>query len=871
MHWPFFGKHRRWEQRMEAEMRFHVESQIAAYIRHGISPAEAELRARREFGPVELAKDECRDEAGYQLLERLSRNLRLALHGLGKNPGFAAAAIVTLALGIGANTAMFSVVKAVLLNPLPYPDSQRLAWIAEGNEAGRPMQVAQANFKDWLRENHSCSQLAAFGEGPVNAGGGETPVRTFGAYVSQDFFDVMGVQPAIGRSFDSSEQRFRAAGTVILGDALWHQAYGGDRAILGRKIKLMGQPFIVIGVMPPGFDYPDRSEVWIAAGAFFDFPSRTAHNFRVVGRLRPGITMEQAQADFSRISRRLKQQYPSPFMARDASVIPLDRQIAGEARPALLMLFGAVGFLLLIICVNVASLLMVRITTRVREMSVRVALGAGQSHLIWQMLSESMVLGAAGGALGLLLAYWSMGLLHVLLPADLPRLEFIRIDIGVVVFAFALSALTGLLFGLLPAWRASHLNINEALKAASRSVPIGRGAQRAQATLVVSEVCLSLVLVSGAALFGNSFWKLRSTSPGFAADHVLAANVSFTTPTRDSGFDRLSPMFTGLLEQLRALPGTESAALVKDLPLDGSTRDGHFNLENGLQDSGKADAVYRIVSPGYLTAMRIPLLRGRDLADSDTRNSLPVVLISAKMARMYWPTEDPIGRRIWFDSFSPKEQWLTIVGIVGDVHGSALTKPTEPTAYVTHSQVPVPSQLLDENFVLRTTGDPSTLVAAVRERIRSADREAAMKFETMDEVLSRSLARQRFQMQVLGGFAMLALVLAAIGLYGVLSYTVTSNRAGIAIRMALGAHSGTIFRMITARALRLAALGVMIGLAGCFAVRNLLSRFLFGIGPTDPATLSVATVVLLIAALAASWFPARRAMRVDPMTVLHED
>ena len=870
MHWPHFGK-RRWEKRMEAEMRFHVESQIAEYIRRGMAPAEAEVWARREFGPVELAKDECRDEAGFQWLEWLSRDLSLALHGLGKSRGFATAAILTLALGIGANTAMFSVVKAVLLNPLAYPDSERLAWIAEVNDAGHPMQVAQANFKDWQRENHSCSHIAAFGEGPVNAGGGGPPVRTFGAYVSQDFFDVMGVQPAIGRSFDSSEQRFRAAGTVILGDALWHQAYGGDRQILGRKIKLMGQPFTVIGVMPPGFDYPDRSELWIAAGAFFDFPSRTAHNFRVVGRLRPGVTMEQAQADFARISRRLKQQYPSPFMARDASVIPLDRQIAGEARPALLVLFGAVGFLLLIVCVNVASLLMVRVTSRVREISVRVALGAGQSHLIWQMLSESMVLGAAGGALGLLLAFWSMGLLHVLLPADLPRFEFIRIDVGVVVFAFTLSALTGLLFGLLPGWRAARLNINEALKAASRSAPIGRGAHRAQAALVVSEVCLSLVLVAGAGLLANSFWKLRSTNPGFAAAHILAANVSFTAPTRETGFDRLSPMFTGLLEQLRALPGTESAALVKDLPLDGFTRDGHFNLENRPQDSGKADALYRIVSPGYLTAMRIPLLRGRDLTDSDSRNSLPVVLISAKMARLYWPNEDPIGRRIWFDSFSPREQWLTIVGIVGDVHGSALTKPAEPAAYVTHTQVPLPQQLLDENFVLRTTRDPSTLAAAVRERIRSADREAAMKFETMDEVLGRSIARQRFQMQVLGGFAMLALVLAAIGLYGVLSYTVTNNRAGIAIRMALGARSGTIFRMITARALRLAGLGVMIGLAGCFAVRNLLSGFLFGIGPADPATLSVASAVLLLAALAASWLPARRAMRVDPMIVLHED
>ncbi|HML16601.1 MAG TPA: ABC transporter permease [Bryobacteraceae bacterium] len=803
------------------------------------------------FGPLDL-------------LRRATRSLRRA-------PALSLISVLTVALGVGAGTSLFSVVKAVLLNPLPYPDPGRLAWIAEVNEAGRPMQVAQANFKDWQRENRSFSLLAAFSEGPVNAGGGDNPVRTFGAEVTGDFFSVMGVQPAIGRTFDPAEQSFRAAGTVILGNALWHRAYGGDPAVLGRSVKLMGQPFTVIGVMPPGFDYPDHSEVWVAAGAFFDFPSRTAHNFRAVGRLRPGVTMERAQADVGAISRRLKQQYPSPFMAKDAVVVPLDREIAGEARPALLLLFGAVGFLLLIVCVNVANLLMVRITTRVREISVRVALGAGRAHLFRQMLAESLVLAAAGGALGLLVAYWSMDLLRILLPGDLPRADDIRIDRGVVAFALAISALTGFLFGVLPAWRASRLNLNDALKAASRSATAGRHAHRAQAALVISEVCLSLVLVAGAGLLANSFWKLRSVNPGFTADHVLAANASFTTPSRDSGFDRLSPMFRELLAQLRLIPGVESAALVKDLPLDGFMRDGHFNLENRPQDSGKADAVYRIVSPGYLTTMRIPLLRGRDLNDGDTQDSLPVVLISTEMARIYWPDEDPIGRRIWFDSFSPKEQWLTVVGIAGDVHESSLTRPAEPTAYVTHTQVPLPSQLLDENFVLRTTEDPSTIVAAVRDRIHSADREAAVKFETMDRVLSRSVARERFQMQVLGGFALLALLLAAIGLYGVLAYMVNSNRPAIAIRMALGAQPRAIFGMVTLRALRLAAFGTALGLAGCLAVRKLLSSLLFGIGPSDPATLGGATAVLLAVALAASWFPARKAMRVDPISALHEE
>jgi putative ABC transport system permease protein len=787
-------------------------------------------------------------------------------------PALSIISILTVALGVGAGTSLFSVVKAVLLNPLPYPDAGRLVWASEVNDSGRTMQIAQANFKDWQRENRSFSALAAFGEGPVNAGGGDTPIRTFGAYVTGDFFSVMGVQPMLGRTFDAAEQKFNAAGTVILGNALWHRAYGGDANVLGRQVKLMGQPFTVIGVMPVGFDYPDHSEVWIASDAFFNSPSRTSHNFRAVGRLRRGVSFEQAQADVSAISRRLKQQYPSPFMGKDAVVIRLDRHIVGEARPALLMLFGSVGFVLLIVCVNVANLLMVRMTARVREISVRVALGAGRAHLFRHLLAESLALAAAGGTLGLVVAYWSMDLLRVLLPADLPRAEDIRIDAGVVVFAIAVSGLTGLLFGVLPAWRAARFNVNDALKAASRSATTGRRANLAQSALVVSEVCLSLVLVAGAGLLANSFWKLKSVDPGFKTDHVLAANVSFTTSSRDTRFARLSPLFADLVEQLRAIPGVESAALAKALPLAGGGRpDGHFNLENRPQASGSADAEYRVISPGYLATMHIPLLRGRDLNDGDTKDAPPVVLISEEMARIYWPNEDPIGRRIWFDSFSPKEQWLTIVGVTGDIHEAALSRPVSPTAYVSHTQVPLPQTLLDENFVLRTSQDASTIVAAVRDRIRAADREAAVKFQTMDEVLSQSVARQRFQMQVLGGFAALALILAAIGLYGVLSYMVSSNRATIAIRLALGAQPSAIFRMITGRALRLAALGTLIGLTGCFAVRKLLASLLFGIGPADPMTLATATSVLLAVALFASWFPARKAMRIDPIFALHEE
>jgi putative ABC transport system permease protein len=445
----------------------------------------------------------------------------------------------------------------------------------------------------------------------------------------------------------------------------------------------------------------------------------------------------------------------------------------------------------------------------------------------------------------------------------------IRIDGGVIAFALAISAATGILFGLLPAWRASRLNVNEALKAATRSATAGRRAHRVQAALVISEVCLSLVLVAGAGLLANSFWRLRAVNPGFQSDHVLVASVSFEVPA--SGFDRLSPIFSDLLASLRTIPGVQSAALVKGLPLESGSPDGHFNIENRPESSGTADADFSVISPGYLSTLHIPILRGRDLSESDTQKTVPVAVINAEMARIYWPGEDPIGRRIWFDSFAPKEQWLTIVGIAGDVRESGLARPVEPEAYVSHTQVQLPQQLLDENLVLRTTQDPLSVVAAVRQRLQAADREAAVKFETMDQVVGRSVARQRFQMQILGGFAALALVLAAVGLYGVLSYMVISNRAEIAIRMALGAPSASIFGTVTGRALRLAVAGALIGLAGCLGLRKVLASLLFGVGPSDPTTLAAATALLLIVALGASWFPARRAMRTDPGSALRED
>jgi predicted permease len=664
------------------------------------------------------------------------------------------------------------------------------------------------------------------------------------------------------------EQVVGGRSVAVLGHDLWHRAFGGAPNVIGRSIHLAGVAPTVIGIMPSGFSYPENTELWMPATVFGDpgVNIRTGHNWRVVGRLKPGIPIERAQADISPIERRIKQQYPSPFQGKDASVISLQAHIVGDVRTPLLMLLGAVGFVLLIVCVNVANLLLVRVTARARELAVRTALGAGHTDLIRQMLAESLLVATAGGACGLILAAWSMDLLRVLLPADMPRAGDIRMDVGVIAFALAISAAAGVLFGLLPAWRASTVNVNEALKAGAHSVTAGRRLHRTQAALVVSEACLSLVLVAGAGLLARSFWNLRSVDPGFRPDHVLTANTQFESGDKQS----LLPKYRELLARVRAIPAVQAAATTSSLPFEGDA-DGHFFIEGRLAESGNADAIYSVVSPGYLRAFRIPLLRGRDFTDQDTENSQPVAIVSAEMARVYFPSRDPIGERIWFESFSPKERWLTIVGVAGDVRQSGLTQRIFPQAYACYTQQTWGDILDGGTLVVRTAIDPAVLAGPVRAAIHAVNPDAAPSTRPMDAVLANSVSKQRFQMQILGGFAVLALVLAAIGLYGVLSHMVTTNLAEIGIRLALGAPRSLIFGMIMGRALALAGTGVVFGALSCIPMRRVLSTLLFGIGPNDFATLVTASTVLLVVALAAAWFPAVRAVQVDPMNALREE
>ena len=780
-------------------------------------------------------------------------------------------AVLIVALGVGAGTALFSVVKAVLLNPLPYRDAGRLAWLAEINDKGRPMAVAYQNFLDWQAASRSFASMAAYENIPAIVSGSDVPQSTFAAVVSEDFFKVMGTNAAIGRAFTHEEQTMGGPAAAVIGYGLWQRAFGGSPAVLGRTIHLFGMAPVIVGVLPQGFSYPEKAEVWLAGTIFGDpgFGSRTGHNWRVVGRLKAGMALERAREEVSAIERGIKQHHPSPFQGKDAAVVSLATHIAGEVQRPLLILFGAVGFLLLIVCVNVANLLLVRVTARARELAVRTALGAGRRQLMRQMLTESLLLAIAGGTGGLILAAWSMDLLRILLPADMPRGTEISIDAGVIAFALAISALAGLVFGLLPAWRAGAMNVNDSLKAGSRSATAGKRSQRTQAALAVSEACLSLVLVAGAGLLARSFWNLRSIDPGFRADHVLAADTNFDP----EGEQSLTPRYRDVPARARAIPGVEAAAAVRGLPIETGSPDGHFVIESRAAESGNADADYSVVSPGYLKVMRIPLLRGRDFTEQDTETSEPVAIVNAEMARVYFPGRDPLGQRIWFDSFSPgkKPHWLTIVGIAADIHEDGLTRPVFPQAYTCYTQQSIAAILAGGTLVVRTALPPVSISSALRGMVRAVNPDSVPRIRTMDSVLAASLAKQRFQMQILGGFAVLALLLAAVGLYGVLSHMVTANRAQIGIRLALGASRALVFRMVAGRALALAAVGVAVGALGCLALRNVLAAVLFGIGPNDPLTLAAAIAVLLGVALAAAWIPAHRATKVDPMSALREE
>jgi putative ABC transport system permease protein len=797
-------------------------------------------------------------------------DLRYAIRALRKNPAFTVVAVLTLALGIGANTALFSVVNAVLLRPLPYRDPARLAQLWESNQWSRTVLVSRLNFLDWREQSHSFESMAVYAGGPVTATGGDLPQRTSGTEVSRGFFETFGMQPSLGRTFLAEELQPSASVPAVIGYGLWQRAFASDSKVIGKTVHISGIECHLVGVASPGFLFPDKTEFWIPFEALPDDSSRSAHNYFVAARLKAGVPVATAQAEMNTIARRLEQQYPESNKGQGVNVVPLHEQLVGDVKPALLILLGAVGLVLIIACANVANLLLARSAERAREMAVRTVLGAGRARLVVQVLCESLLLSGMGGSVGLLLALWATPLLALLIPGSVPRADEIRIDAPVLCFALGISVLTAMLFGLLPALRLSRTELNESLKEAGRAAT-GR-TRRAGGILVVSELALSMVLLITAGLLIRSFFGILRVDPGFRAEHVVTAQLSLpvlslTEPVHPG---EVLNYYRSILERVQSIPGVAAAGTTTRLPLtDQLNVTGLFDIEGRppAKLGSSQVAGYRVASPDYFRAMGIPFVGGRDFSPYDSVDAPQTALINETMASRFWPGQDPLGKRIKFEGMEMHPLWMTVVGVVRDFRESALTSRPEPEVFTPFTQH-LDGRLSDPNLVVRGAGDPKRLVSAIREAIRAVDKNVPVEFSAMDAVLADSVAQRRFQMRLLALFAGMALLLAAVGIYGVIAYSVSQRTHEIGIRMALGAERADVVRMVIGQGMRMAALGIGIGIAGAVALSRILTAQLYEVSAIDAGTYLAVSLLLLTVALAATYIPARRATAVDPLIAL---
>jgi predicted permease len=808
------------------------------------------------------------------------RDFKYGLRVLRKNPGFAIVAVLVLALGIGANTAIFSVVNAVLLRPLPFTDPDRLVHVwhvppAKSFPGITRFSVSTANFIDWQQQNSVFDKMAIFAGGRMNLTGGDKPEFLGAVKVSTDFFDVLGVKPVLGRTFVAGEDQLGHDHEVILTHDFWQSHFGGDRGVVGRTITLNNEPYTIVGVMGPKMSYPDwNQKIWMPlAWTAKERANRGEHHSIVVARLKAGVDIKQAQAEMTTISERLAQQYPADDKDWGARVVPVREDVVGDVRPALLVLLGAVACVLLIACANVANLLLARALAREREIAVRTALGASRARLVQQLLFETMVLALAGGAAGLGVAKLGIGLIVKVLGQQLPQSIGISLDAEVLGFTLALSVFTGILAGLMPAWKLSKANVNETLKQGGRSGDTG--GNRTRSVLVVCEVALSLVLLAGAGLMIRSLWNLRGANPGFDSNNLLTmavpmADNRYKTPAENINF------WNQVLERVRALPGVESAGTADDLPLQGGSHQ-PIAIEGRpvapMAEQPEVDV--RVISTEYLKAMRIPVLRGRDFNNNDVVGRQDVILISEAMAKQFWPGENAVGKRLTLTFFPGRVR--EIVGVVGNVKLDGLDQ-TDPNAiiYTPLAQYlpPTPEdwRSFGGNLVVRTSSQPENIASAVTRVIHDIDpQQSVTDVMTMERLISESIAPQRLNMLLLATFAGLALALAAIGIYSVLSYVVRRRVHEIGIRMALGAQIRDVLRMIVVEGMKPVALGLGIGIVGALLLGRVVSKLVFGVKTTDPATFATVSGLLLLVALLAITVPAYRATQVDPMRTLRDE
>jgi putative ABC transport system permease protein len=815
------------------------------------------------------------------------QDIRYALRGLRQRPGFTLVAVLTLALGIGANTAIFSVVNGVLLRALPYDRPERLAmiWGHRNQEALAELSVPE--LWDLRERTHAFTGVAAFADGNINLTGTGTPERIRAGYFTANTPAVLGVAPAIGRGFTAEEDLPGGPAVVLLGDGLWRRRFGADPKVIGRVLTLDDTPTTVVGIMPPDFQLPTHyagapKELWapMQLDPATNRGVRGWHFLEVIGRLRNGVALETASAETSSLMRGMLAAYPMEYTPEfDGSATAVSQAVVGDVRPALLVLLGAVALLLLIACANVAGLLLSRSEARQREIALRTALGAGRFRLVRQLLTESLLLAAAGGLVGLLLAVWGVQGLVLAAPPTVPRLDAVGIDLRVLGYTLGVTLLTGILFGLAPALHAVRGDLTGGLTDGGRAGTIGRGRQRVRQALVTGQVAVALVLVTGAGLLVQSFFRLRHVDPGFVPEHLLTARVELS-PVRYQANDVKRRFYAGLLERVRSIPGVRSAATARALPMTGKLEigDWSFVLEGQAAspplptDWHPAD--WQVVSPGYFATMGIPVRQGRDFAVTDRLGAPGAIIVNRTLARQVWPDGDALGRRVLLGGGGADSVWRTVVGIVGDVRHRGLTASPRPEMFLPYAQFPAGTGNAPPamHVVLRAAGDPSALATALAAAVEAVDPDVPLSgVQTMETAMGSWAAERRLIMLLVSGFALVALVLGSVGIYGVMAHVVAQREREIGVRMALGALPGQILGLVVSQSAVLVGAGIVVGTLGALAVTRLLTGLLFQVRPSDPLTFIGTALVLVVAAAGATLVPALRAVRTDPAHALRSE
>ena len=874
-----FGR-ARMEADLDEELRFHVEREMEKYRRAGMSEEEAGRRARMAFGGHEQMKEDVREARGTSLIENTMQDARYAVRQLRANPMFATVMILTLALAIGANSAIFSVIEGVLLRPLPYPRADRIVRIFLDSPMYPHFPLNPWDFRDYRDRSRSFTGLAAFtrSDMQLSSGSGQ-PEMLNGFGITAGFFDVLGLRPELGHEFDRGNEVANSACQVIVSDRLWRTRFAADPNIIGRKITLNAMPFTVIGVMPPGTEHPGNEfhsvpygqhvDVWTPFWFEGNATQRGSHYIEGFGRLKDGVTAGAAQSELDAIMAELVHEHGADVKRWHVLVVPLDQEIVGSSRPMLLMLLGSVGTVLLIACANAANLLLARAASRRRELAVRLALGAQRVRLVRQMLTESLMLALAGGILGLTLAMGGVKAIVSLLPEDFPRVADIHVSAPVFWFTLGIALGTGILFGLFPALQASRTDPRQGLHEGGRTLTSGRHQQRLRSALVISEVTLACVLLIGAGLMLRSLLKQMHLDPGFQQDHVLTATLSLPEADYKDG-EPVVLFCQEMMRDLEALAGVQAAGAGSDLPWTGWDENTSFDIE-GRQPPPNTffHARYHVATPDYFRALGTPLVAGRYFTDGDKNHDAPlVVAINEAMAKKYWPGEDAVGKRITFEDHPKEKDWMTVVGVVGDVKDKPNSPAAAPGLWWPHAQAP----FHDVAVVVRFKGDPAAMTTALRDEVHRLNPGLAIAHvQRMDQIVEESVAAPRMEFVLVGLFGALAIVLAGIGTYGVIAYTVSQRTTEFGLRMALGAQRGDLMRMVLSQGARLVVPGAAIGVLLALALGRAMKSLIYGVRPNDPATFVAVAGIVVVVALLASYIPARRAAKADPMRALRAE